>query len=83
MFLDVFERKDVNKTLIHCKKILKRDGQILINIPDYGNIARKFSVLNGHFLNVHLYYFNKKTPSFLTNMVLNMKKVYYTFKFFN
>jgi 2-polyprenyl-3-methyl-5-hydroxy-6-metoxy-1,4-benzoquinol methylase len=68
-FWDVFEHvTDVNKTLIHCKKILKRDGQILINIPDYGSIARKVLGFKWpFFLNVHLYYFNKKTLTKLLN----------------
>ena len=64
-FWDVFEHvTDVNKTLKHCKKILNKDGQILINIPDYDSLARKVLGFKWpFFLNVHLYYFNKKTLS--------------------
>lgn len=62
-FWDVFEHiTDLNKTLSQCKKTLKKDGEILINIPDYGSFARKaFGYKWPFFLNVHLYYFNKKT----------------------
>jgi len=64
-FWDVFEHvTDVNKTLKHCKKILNKDGQILINIPDYDSLARKVLGFKWpFFLNVHLYYFNKNTLS--------------------
>ena len=62
-FWDVFEHiGDLNLTLKTCKKILKKDGFILINLPDYGSIFRK--ILGDKwpfFLNVHLYYFQKKT----------------------
>jgi 2-polyprenyl-3-methyl-5-hydroxy-6-metoxy-1,4-benzoquinol methylase len=68
-FWDVFEHvTDVNKTLIHCKKILNKNGQILINIPDYGRLARKVLGFKWpFFLNVHLYYFDKKTLTKLLN----------------
>lgn len=68
-FWDVFEHvTDLNDTLLNCKKTLKKDGKILINIPDYGSIARKVLGYKWpFFLNVHLYYFEKKTLTKLLN----------------
>ncbi len=62
-FWDVFEHvTDLNETLLQCKKTLKKNGKILINIPNYGSLARKVLGYKWpFFLNVHLYYFDKKT----------------------
>lgn len=62
-FWDVFEHVlDLNKTLIICRKFLKKNGILLLNIPDHGSFARKLFQNNWPFyLNVHLYYFEKKT----------------------
>lgn len=64
-FWDVFEHiTDLRETLLQCKKILNKQGNILINIPDHGSIARKILGFKWpFFLNVHLYYFEKKTIS--------------------
>jgi|TARA_Y100000389_G_C17463504_1_gene523588 2-polyprenyl-3-methyl-5-hydroxy-6-metoxy-1,4-benzoquinol methylase len=66
-FWDVFEHVvDLNKTLKICRKILKKDGQLLLNIPDHGSLARKILGNKWPFyLNVHLYYFEKKTLNLL------------------
>jgi len=60
-FWDVFEHMtDLNKTLKICKKLLKKNGILLLNIPDHGSIFRKILQFNWPFyLNVHLYYFEK------------------------
>ncbi len=68
-FWDVFEHViDLNKTLVICKRLLKKNGVLLLNIPDHGSLARKLLGKSWPFyLNVHLYYFEKKT----LNMILN------------
>ena len=62
-FWDVFEHvTDLNATLRICKKILNKNGTLLINVPDYGSIFRKILGFKWpFFLNVHLYYFEKET----------------------
>ena len=80
-FWDVFEHvTDVNKTLKHCKKILNKDGQILINIPDYDSLARKVLGFKWpFFLNVHFTILIKiHFQNYSKSMVLNLKK-YNTF----
>ena len=73
-FWDVFEHvTDVNKTLKHCKKILNKDGQILINIPDYDSLARKVLGFKWPFLNVHFTILIKTLSKLLKNMALNLK----------
>ena len=65
-FWDVFEHViDLNKTLIICKKLLKKNGILLLNIPDHGSLSRKILKKNWPFyLNVHLYYFEKKNTQY-------------------
>lgn len=62
-FWDVFEHVvDLNITLRICKKLLNSNGYLLLNVPDHGSLARKILRYNWPFyLNVHLYYFEKKT----------------------
>lgn len=59
-FWDVFEHlTDLNKSMKICKKLLKKNGYILINIPDHGSLFRKILRFKWpFFLNVHLYYFD-------------------------
>jgi len=45
-------------------RLLKRDGSLVVSVPDYDSIARK--LLGKHwpfFLNVHLFYFTERTLS--------------------
>ena len=50
-FWDVFEHViDLNKTLVICKKLLKKNGILLLNIPDHGSLARKIPKKISHFI---------------------------------
>ena len=62
-FWDVLEHvTDLNKTLKKVQTISKKNGILIINVPDIDSIACRVMQNNWpFFLNVHLYYFNKKT----------------------
>ena len=64
-YWDVFEHlTDINNEMLYIKKFLKKDSYLILNIPDYGSIFRKLLGFNWpFFLDLHLYYFNKKTIS--------------------
>lgn len=52
------------EVLCEIKRILKDDGLLVINYPDYASFARKFFRSKWpFFLNVHLFYFTPKTIS--------------------
>ncbi len=66
---DVITLWDVLEHLYHpedelkrCAKLLKKDGVLVVNYPDYGSYARKIlSEKWPFFLNVHLLYFTNKS----------------------
>jgi len=62
-YWDVFEHlTDINNEMFYINKFLKKDSYLILNIPDYGSIFRKLLRYNWpFFLDVHLYYFNRKT----------------------
>jgi len=62
-FWDVLEHvADLNQTLQKVKNISKKNSILIINVPDVGSMTCKVMQNNWPFyLNVHLYYFNKKT----------------------
>ncbi len=62
---DVIEHMtDIDNSMEIISKILKKDGYLVVNIPDYDSIARKIFKRNWpFFLNVHLFYFTRKTLS--------------------
>ena len=65
-YWDVFEHlTDINSEIIHINKFLKKNSFLLLNIPDYGSSFRKLLGFKWHFLDVHLYYFEKKRLAYL------------------
>ena len=77
-YWDVFEHlTDINSEITHINKFLKSNSFLLLNIPDYGSFFRKFLGFKWpFFLDVHLYYFEKKTISlFMKNNGFNLLKV--------
>ncbi len=62
-YWDVFEHlTDINNEMLYINKFLKKNSYLILNIPDYGSIFRKLLGFKWpFFLDVHLYYFNKKT----------------------
>tara|TARA_B100000686_G_C16751868_1_gene953042 strand:- start:1119 stop:2042 length:924 start_codon:yes stop_codon:yes gene_type:complete len=64
---DVLEHlTDLNFSMLEIKKIINKDGYLIINVPDQDSLARKILRSKWPFyLNVHLYYFNEKTLSLL------------------
>lgn len=77
-YWDVFEHlTDINNEIFYIKKFLKKDCYLILNIPDYGSMYRKILKFNWpFFLDVHLYYFNKRTIElFMTNNQFELVKV--------
>jgi len=77
-YWDVFEHlTDINSEIIHINKFLKNNSFLLLNIPDYGSSFRKLLGFKWpFFLDVHLYYFEKKTISlFMKNNGFNLLQV--------
>ena len=62
-YWDVFEHlTDINNEIFFVNKLLKKNGYLILNLPDYGSLHRKIMGFKWpFFLDVHLYYFNKKT----------------------
>lgn len=60
---DVLEHvSDPKKTLIECNRVLKKDGLLVVNYPDFGSwIARIMGKRWVFLLTVHLFYFTPKT----------------------
>jgi len=60
---DVIEHlTDPERTMKDIHRILKDDGVLIVNYPDYGSImCRLFGWKWPFFLNVHLYYFTRQT----------------------
>lgn len=66
---DVIEHiSEPEKVLVEIRKILKNDGYLIINYPDYDSFARKiFQMKWPFFLSVHLFYFSPETITRLLN----------------
>ena len=64
---DVLEHVCNPKDVLHeCQRILKKEGILIINIPDYSSLARRLLRYKWpFFLNVHLYYFTPETIAHL------------------
>ena len=62
-YWDVFEHlTDINNEIFFFNKLLNKNGYLILNLPDYGSLHRKILGFKWpFFLDVHLYYFNKKT----------------------
>ena len=62
-FWDVLEHvTDLDETLSKVKELSKKNTILIINVPDIGSISCKLMKKSWPFyLNVHLYYFNKKS----------------------
>jgi 2-polyprenyl-3-methyl-5-hydroxy-6-metoxy-1,4-benzoquinol methylase len=62
-FWDVLEHTfDLKKTKSKITSLIKKNGYLIVNVPDHDSLARKWLKLNWPFyLNVHLYYFNKES----------------------
>ena len=77
-YWDVFEHlTDINNEIIYVNKFLKNNGFLLLNIPDYGSFYRKLLGFKWpFFLDVHLYYFEKKTINlFMKNNGFDLQKI--------
>ena len=72
-FWDVLEHTfDLNKTKNKISSLIKKNGHLIVNVPDHDSYARKFLKLNWPFyLNVHLYYFNQESLSNLFKKEFN------------
>lgn len=68
-FWDVLEHVfNIKVTRNKITKILKKNGHLIINCPDYNSLARKFLNFKWpFFLSVHLYYFEEKSLKTLFN----------------
>jgi len=66
---DVLEHTpDPKKVLLECRRILKKDGLLVINYPDIGSwIARLMGKKWVFLLSVHLFYFTEKTIKTILN----------------
>jgi hypothetical protein len=62
-FWDVLEHTfDLNKTKNKINSLVKKNGHLIVNVPDHDSFARKCLKRNWPFyLNVHLYYFNQES----------------------
>jgi len=76
-FWDVLEHvTDLQGTLEKVDELTKKDSYLIINVPDIDSYAKKIMKFNWPFyLNVHLYYFRKKTLEKAMNKY-NFKLVY-------
>lgn len=68
-FWDVLEHvTDLDQTLLKVKELSKKNTILIINVPDIDSISCKLMKKNWPFyLNVHLYYFNKKSLQNILN----------------
>ena len=59
---------NLHETLKTINKLIKKNGYIIINVPDYDSLARKILQKKWPFyLSVHLHYFNKNSLIKLSN----------------
>ena len=74
-FWDVLEHvTELDKTLKKVEKISKINTILIINVPDIESLSCKVMRDNWPFyLNVHLYYFNKKTIKIILKKLIQMK----------
>jgi hypothetical protein len=80
-FWDVLEHTfDLKKTKNKISSLIKKNGHLIVNVPDHDSFARKYLKLNWPFyLNVHLYYFNQES---LKNLFKNEFNYIYKFPHF-
>ncbi|MDP1729067.1 MAG: methyltransferase domain-containing protein, partial [archaeon] len=66
---DVLEHvSNPTKTLKRCHELLKKDGFLIVNYPDYNSWVSKLLGQKWPFyLSVHLYYFNQQTIAQILN----------------
>ena len=71
---DVLEHiPDINFTIQKIFKLVKKNGYLIINVPDHSSLARKILRKNWPFyLTVHLHYFDKKSLCKLLKKKFNL-----------